>query len=587
MAIEQASAAHYAINVIPALAKSTVGALFAAINHNTQLLTPHHAMASGKKKSMRQGFLSHNLGRLPFVSFWVSLRDHHWAAAFSALGTMLGALLTIVVTGLYSITSVDFATASVPVQRTDSFGVAWNGSTAFQDGGAAQALSLITWQNLTYPQWTYDDLVFPSLALGAGALAGGLEAAQRVTVTVPARRAILECDINEPEKVKVGMISKTSHEFTIFTDIKSRCPDSTGKIVPTRISSIFSNITGFGGELGQLWETGDTIQYISPGINKPLPINKPGCHSLIFYYGSFPSEQELKLKRAPYNLTSSEAPVTTMTCIQLIQEVDVSLSLQVLAGGSLTMDTSRTPVPDERTARYVNDGSPAASNVQEYQPVTSNPDTVQHLQALRGLDGFYQAAVVAGGLDPASLVGSENASRLNQTTNKLYGRYMAQVMHRIMRSSEPTTTSTTNGSQAPSSQQQQNTLSATVTQSQTRLLQNKNQKLILQALLGAMMLCVGGSWRFMPHKKLLPHPPASIAGTAVMLARSGLWGRGGGGGGFDGEEESPLLQEGGEWLDDDDIIKPLERWMSHEVECVFGARHDGSVGVNVVHRRRT
>ncbi|KAK8010068.1 hypothetical protein PG990_009033 [Apiospora arundinis] len=596
VAISGAGWERFFISVVPALVKSLVGALFASINHNTQLLTPHHAMASGKQKSMRQGFFSHNLGRLPIWSIWVSLYDHHWAAAFSALGTMLAALLTIVVAGLYSITSVDFATTSVPVQRTDSFGVAWNGSTTFQDGGAAQALSLITWQNLTYPQWTYDDLVFPSLTLGAGALVGGLEAAQRVTVTVPARRAVLDCDINKPEKVKVGMTSKTSYEFTIFTDIKSRCPDSTGKIVPTRISSIFSNVTGFGGELGQLWETGDTIQYISPGINKPPPVNKSGCHSLIFYYGSFPSEQELKQKRAPYNLTSSEAQVTTMACTQLIQEIDVSLSLQVLAGGSLTMDPSRIPVPDERTARYVNDGSPAASNVQEYQvmyplrnyfkPVTSDPDTVQHLQALRGLDGFYQAAVVAGGLDPASLVGSENASRLNQITNKLYGRYMAQVMHRIMRSSEPTTTSTTNGSQTPSSQQQQNTLSATVTQSQTRLLQNKNQKLILQALLGAMMLCVGGSWWFMPHKKLLPHPPASIAGTAVMLARSGLWGRGGGGGGFDGEEESPLLQDGAEWLDDDDIIKPLERWMSHEVECVFGARHDGSVGVNVVHRRR-
>ncbi|KAK6827409.1 hypothetical protein PG987_010750 [Apiospora arundinis] len=107
----------FLISVVPALVKSLVGALFASINHNTQLLTPHHAMASGKQKSMRQGFFSHNLGRLPIC-----------------------------------ITSVDFAMTSVPVQRTDSFGVAWNGSTAFQDGGAAQALSLITWQNLTYPQ---------------------------------------------------------------------------------------------------------------------------------------------------------------------------------------------------------------------------------------------------------------------------------------------------------------------------------------------------------------------------------------------------------------------------------------------------
>ncbi|KAK7955821.1 uncharacterized protein PG986_005043 [Apiospora aurea] len=548
--IPKAISAHYAATIIPAVIMWALGALFSSMHFNTLLLSPYHAMKSIDGATARRSTLSHNLGRLPLVSLFASLRDRHHAACFSALATILGAFLTIVVAGLYSFASVNVE-KSITVRRTDGFNVSWYG---LEDDGAGQALSLIVWQNLSYPRGTYDDLVFPNLALNETDTSAA-EDTGRIAVSVPARRAVLECDVQKPEEVKV--------------EIRNRCPGSTGKPIRTSISSTIANVTGFGGQLGNVWETASIITggplYTS---NHPPPKNSPGCHSLIFYYGSFPSE--IPQSRTSRNLSSSEAQVTTLASSRW--------------GSSLGIDPSRPPVPDEETARFVNAGTPDASNVQQYQvafpltngfrPVTSNDAVLRDLRTLRGLDGFFQAVVLAdGGLDPASLVGGENAPRLVEAMSKMYGRYMAQAMHRVMRSSD---------AMPPPSQR---TLPAVAAQAQTRLRQNAGPKVALQVLLGLMSVCAVAGWLAMRDTKFLPHEPGSIAGVAALVAGSGLWGDAG----IErGRRAGPLVPDGAEWMDDEDLVK-AGRWDDEEdgVLFGFGPRADGSVGVHVLHRRYT
>lgn len=570
VAIPPTTKAHYWITIVPALAMWAIGALYSSINFNTLFLSPYQAMSEGGAGG-RRGILSHNLGRLPLVSLLVSLRDNHTAACFSAMGTILGSFLTIVVAGLYSVANLETKT-TMTVQRTDTFGVTWSGPP-LDDSGAGQALSLIVWQNLSDPQWTYDDLVFPNLALSEADV-DAVTPAGGMTVMVPARRAVLDCDITGPEKVTVGTYGST---YTIYTEVRSRCPGSTGNPIATRLGSTSSNLTDFGGQLGNLWETANITGGGPIITNHAPPTNEPGCHSLIFFYGSFPSE--IPKGRGAHNLSSSDAQVTTLACTQLIQEMDVTLSLLLSTdGGSLVIDPSRAPVPDEGTARFVNAGTPEASNVQEYlvayplsnffTPVTNDDAVLRSLGALQGLDWFYQAVVLANkGLDPGDLVGSKNAPRLVEVTSKMYGRYMAQVMDRIMRSSD---------TKPPRSQR---ALPAVATESQARLRQNRGPKIALQVLLGLMSACTVAGWLAMRETKLLPHEPGSIAGVAALVAGSGLWG--------DVGNESagalPLVPEGAEWMDDKELI---EKGQWDGVLFGFGSRADGSVGVNVAHRRR-
>ncbi|KAK8080984.1 hypothetical protein PG997_008802 [Apiospora hydei] len=129
------------------------------------------------------------------------------------------------------------------------------------------------------------------------------------------------------------------------------------------------------------------------------------------------------------------------------------------------------------------------------------------------------------------------------------------------------------------------TLPAAAAQSQTRLRQNAGPKVALQVLLGLMSACAVAGWLAMRDTKFLPHEPGSIAGVATLVAGSGLWGDAG----IErGRRAGPLVPEGAEWLDDEELVK-VGRWDDEDdgVLFGFGPRADGSVGVNVLHRRYT
>ncbi|KAK7926717.1 hypothetical protein PG985_003715 [Apiospora marii] len=556
LTISKVDSVSYSITIIPVVAMWAVGALYASMNFNTLLLSPYQAMSRYGAEA-RPGILSHNLGRLPLVSLFASLRDRHTAACFSALGTILGSFLTIAVAGLYSTASIDVETI-MTVHRTDSFGLTWNGNP-FQDGGASQVLSLNIWQNLSYPPWTYEDLAFPRLVLDES-YKKVVEAPGRMDVSVPARRAVLECDVAEPERITV---QAEYSEYSVDAEFQSRCLGSPNKFqtVPLRLRN--SNLTGFGGQVLPLAEKVGRYIAVNPSTayHAYPEVNDEGCHSLVLYYGSFPAD--------PRHST---------------RQVDVRLSLLLPDGerSQLTIDPHRAPVPDEATARFVNDGPPGSSNnVQEYivgyilspGSITSDPDVQRRLDALPNLDGLYRAIIVKGGIDPGDLVGPENAGRLVQATSKMYGRYMAQAMNLIMRSTD---------NLPPVSQR---TFSANVTQPQTRLHQNARPKLVLQILLGLMSACAVAGWLAMRDTRLLPHEPGSIAGMAALLAGSGLWDDGDG---TDGCRDVPLVPEGAEWMNDEELIK-AGRWDANEEGIVFGfgPRADGSVGVNVIRRCQT
>ncbi|KAK8052419.1 hypothetical protein PG993_003804 [Apiospora rasikravindrae] len=564
-ATPEAVSAHYAATITPVVAMWSISALYASIHFNTILLSPYQAM-SRYGATWHAGVLSHNHGRLPLASLAVSLRDMNTSACFSALGTMLGSFLTILVAGLYSISSVDIE-ISLAVQRTDSFNLARDVQPeyALSDSGAAQVASLVIWQNLSYPQWTYDDLVFPNLAL-TEAHTKEIEVSERIKVSVPARRAFLECDAKAPDYVNVS-VGGNGFKYNISREVRGNCSGSIDNLYWGRANASFSGAGIFGG-LGTVW----------------VPSYFPDCASLAFYYGSLPKAHPDALPG--YNISLSDtAQITTLICTQYIQELDVTLSLLPPGGKEpLGIDLDRAPIPHEETTRIVNTGTADTYNVSTYKvwlpletninPMTNDKDALNRLQAFPKLHEFYQTVLQAnGGLDPRALTGRENSSRLIKETSKMYGRYMAQAMDRNMRSTK----------NLPSLSER--TLWATLTQPETRLFQNSGPKVALQILLGLMSACAIAGWLTMRNTKFLPHELGSIAGVATLVAGSGLWGDAG----IErGRRAGPLVPDGAEWMNDEELVKAC-RWDDENdgVLFGFGPRVDGTVGVNVLHRRYT
>lgn len=276
-------AAHYGSTLIPALVMWSVGALYSSLHFNTTLLSPYHKLQKGDA-TVNQAIFTHNLGSLSLITLVSSIKHRHFAAAFTALATILGSFLTIIVSGLYS-TPQHIVRSAIVVHQVDNFDVAWNG-TAFEDDGAGEALSLIVWQNMSYPDWTYNDLAIPTITLDG--IDPDLTSKMTVlTTTVPARRAVLDCDYTSPQNVTVSINSFGS---SIYSYVQSSCPGSNEEMIPIRISTNqLMNITNFGGQLNLLSETKTGANVVGIYPNHPPQLNEAGCHSLVFFFWCFPT----------------------------------------------------------------------------------------------------------------------------------------------------------------------------------------------------------------------------------------------------------------------------------------------------------
>ncbi|KAH8668581.1 hypothetical protein BX600DRAFT_259514 [Xylariales sp. PMI_506] len=490
--------AHYGMTIIPAMVFWIVVSLYSTINFNTVLFSPYHALSNGGAISERSLFI-HNVGRLPLVQFLSSIKQRHIAAIFTSMAAIIGPFLIIIVSGLYSVVSVS-SVLTVEANLVDSFNTSWYGS-ALDDGGAGQILNGIIWENLSYPDWTYEDLSIPQISLNT--TTSQLKAsATSLSTTLPARRAILNCTYTDPDEVMVGT---TESSFDIYSDVVSSCTIGSGLTLPVNISTYMkSNVTGIGGRLGQLsMHNGSAVAVEAYPANE-TSTNDPQCQSLIFFYGAFLSGTEEVDGSA--NLKSDGAQVTTFACQQLIEEVNVTVDLLL---PEMTLNPDRPPVIDNTSIRLVDDGK--ASQYLVTYPLDaylgSNKSAVARTESASGLDKFYQAVIQNSGLDLSELVGSENIPRLISETNKVYGQYMSQVMSRKMRTE-------LSGKE---------TVPASLTQLEMRVVQNKAPKTALQVLLGFMTLCSIAAWASMRTKCLLPHNPCSIAGVAALLAGGELW----------------------------------------------------------------
>lgn len=545
---------HYATTLVPALVMWGIAALHTSIHFNITLLSPYHALSKCGVNA-RRSILSSNLGKLPPLALFASISQRHIAAAFAAVATIAGSFTTIVVSGIYSLepNSVD---STLLARRPDKFDVSWNG-TFLDDGGAAVLLNFINWQNLSYPDWTYNDLAIPKISVD-GNMSQIRKNATTLSAILPARRAVLDCESNGPANVTVGLGQNSAD---IYTTVNRSCPGSTGDAFSIRINSL-RKMNGFGGEMSQFVENSKSASAWSHGVNvPPNPNNEAGCASLIFFFGSFPSVVPPDRERS-VNLTSEEAQVTTLVCKQLVQELDTKVSFLL---PDLKIDALQPPIPDESTARYVNDGSSTGSNVQEFmtsfplsnflEVLSDDPSVIAASLSLSGMHPFYKSIVLAAGIEPSDLVGQENINRLISATNTMYSRYMAQVMSRTMRLEEPV------------SDQE-----VTISYNEMRLVQNRGPKIGLQALLGVMAAFSATSLVFMRSSKLLPHDPASIAGVAALLYGSDLWRSDG---------TNTIIPDGSQWLGPREISqKKLWRHKSFSM----GRRPDGTFGINVMRR---
>jgi hypothetical protein len=546
------------VRYMPALILVLTAALFKSLNFTATVLAPFDVLRSDYGGTA-QVMLDDPLGDIPPNALIKSFINRYRNIPFARLGGIVGSILTIIVSGLYSINNID-TSARAELHRLDTFDLRWLNSMT-EDNGAAGTTSLINNLGLAYPPYTFDEIVTPALSYDPPAQR---EASNRtwnsLWAQVPILRASLDCRSTAPGDIVVtaypGFESldnagETTNASTTVISVSAtlQLPPKCLLDEPHRNSTSLVYGVGFEGPTDsrgmyfaqldnpRLMDTAVSLQDIELTQNLPT-----GCPSLVSIFGYFEG-----------NATAQEN-VTLMLCYQRIQDLTANVTFLPQSPTFGTIAPNSPPDIFETTVEFVNAtntsepqsfGYLIPQNIEEQFSWSSSlahhsfdPFATRGTGYAESYDQFFDMIVHGpDAIPPDQLTGIDNQQRLFKAMNHLYRQYMAQAINLNMRrpcNGTVPTTASDGGCDVPLVDPLH------VTFSQPRLVQNATSKLILQICLGTMAICGAMTYWLMETREILPQNPCSIAGKMCLLQGSEMCSR-------------KFMPDGAEYMSDRDL----------------------------------
>ncbi|KAF2010228.1 hypothetical protein BU24DRAFT_473406 [Aaosphaeria arxii CBS 175.79] len=490
----------YAWTYIPAIFMVTIRLLFDTAAFTIKLFQPYSNLRRGGYSTSKTVQLD-QLGKTSIQTLWESFRMRQMSVAAISAALLVGPFLTVIVSGLYSISPTE-TLKSVTVKQTS----AWN--TSFVKNGYLRQLDnrqsnfaqvrpgLILTANLSYPKWTYDTYALPTVELQEdndtlkGAIpwsTGGV-----LSVVLPAVRSSLKCESVPEELVKIGFLLHSNFVSLSTTDaIPANCPKLDRWIC--------SDNTGSDGELRL--KPGDYFdcysQYIFPA-NSSIHAIDSRCPTTGYALGRLASYYR-------------EENVSVLHCHPVFEQMDVVVNLTT---PSFDLDPMQPPRPIESTVRMLWDAYPmvgGGSSTFLNNERGANTDTLSPWMkaAIYGLDG----------VPIEEIMGAENANKLAQRLNRVIEIMAAQQLNLWARAIPPFDDAR-NTEVVPS-----NVLSYNATLSfsdGSKLTQHTVSTRLLQGFLSFMTVCAIIAFSKQSTRGVLPYNPCSIATTASFIAGSKL-----------------------------------------------------------------
>ncbi|EXJ94509.1 hypothetical protein A1O1_02905 [Capronia coronata CBS 617.96] len=522
---------------IPGIVMLIVATMVNTLDFNVALFGPWTNLANSNTIS-RKSVLNHVLGRSPPFAFLQALRTRYLGALLSITAATLASVLTVLVSGLYYVQQFTINGPGVSLTQLDTFDLKWPNSLT-TDNGAAAMVDLMMHHNFNYPEFTYDGLVFPKLSPDNSALpTNSLTTINGSrTQVLPAVRGNLKCEVLPHTSFNVTT-EKAGSDSAYATDqafvaANATLPDSCLLGGYQRNASFviyehnFELLEGgqatYAGSQLDLLFVENAALYGNYGETRGEYISDNpaiGCPSLAFTFGQFQLD------------STDKGQVTSMICYQEIQGLDANVTFKP---NSTTIDPNHPPIVHDGSI-FVHDNPASTDGAHSFDfriqnnlaqevtlfngdaTVASNPSSAQTLD-------IYFQAVLNGAYkhDPASLTGQNHSDVLVDAINRFYRIYMAQVISINMRTSLENDNSNISSSYLLQRRQDSsttNTIATTITT--PRLVQDKNSKIALQILLGAITVLAALAWLTTKMRHVLPCNPCSLAGTMSLLAGSDL-----------------------------------------------------------------
>ncbi|KAF2148133.1 hypothetical protein K461DRAFT_316519 [Myriangium duriaei CBS 260.36] len=476
-----------------------------------------------------------------------ALHNHSWARSLIRISTFLGSLLLVFVSELYAVEPSP-GVSPISVQHMDQFDLSWPDSIR-DDRGSATILTDLVLLNSTLPSLTTEELAIPSLKFSPKDVRRIQESSvNQIAVTIPATRPTLICEsVAIKGQMQANFRDAESPPSTIlvnftrfYSEIHSKRYGSYNQHLSWSISvDVATNGQhGFLGTMLDIHAPSGSDMLNAGERARPLQAdNGPGMPSLAFIYAQYdwPSSHWGNI-----SVTTSEQIIM---CSQMMTTVQANVTLSIpdlRILSAVTNESSVTYLSSDGTPSstildiaileslpyrlqphfatqisvwddpYPNTSGPSTSpwRMQDYPDVTTGPMDNFFKLLLRPPDGGAR-------LQPDYFISGNTVEETQQgehrfanDTQKLYRRYMAQVLNSKMRVPRP------------ASQSETYYTGQWMNPDRAVIRQNKASKIILQVFLGLMVGCNVGTYLLVKTKNLLPHNPCSIAGMASLFAGS-------------------------------------------------------------------
>lgn len=523
---------------------------FNILDFELEFADPYHELARGYANAS-SSLLWDPLRNVTVQTCFHALRHARFALVASSISVILAPFLTIIVSGL-------FVALEVPdLQNTTATTQTWFNLSSSDDSSITeQATSftlpaLILQGNMSYPQWTYDELAFPSVDLSSKSLEIGNVTAGSLIAEIPAVRASMNC-------TRIPESSFYNFSYPGYDDISSisvniSTPDGCGNTAPEGQNSIyyqtslnappsgsgfFGSLTTFTGVV-TLMTSNDTIL----------------CPQWIAMYGQLENAQ-VKTYKAFYCDTGLESVQTNATItmdrqtITSIQSIDEASAKEFTPYWSASSATVAAPY---------------------FIPVNlTHPDEAFDVfvtAMVYGKDGIPRDELLPSPTDSNSDTAAANDPFIKQTIHT-YRQWTAQWANIYMRNPISTlqaNTSNIAGDSLPTSLPAQFS-----NPTRQRLFLNEPSTRILEGVIACLLICGITIFVLVDMSHVLPKKVGTIGAVASLLAGSELI-----------SEARGLVPRGMEWMSDGEIER-RGLWSGEKFRMGWWDRDgDGSGGGNI------
>ena len=184
---------------VPAIVMLSAHTLVAMAAFSSLQIFPYFLL--GKRSNNNWDDVSRDyLSKFSIQSLAKAISEHHWPVTCMSLAALLGPLLTVVVSGLYTPHEIQ-SHLKVDLLTTDVFNASYKHidlKTPKAFAPASTNIGLLLTQNFTSPLWTYEEFALPQFDIDYPEnfeIDADEKAKSNITVVIPGIRANLDCKI--------------------------------------------------------------------------------------------------------------------------------------------------------------------------------------------------------------------------------------------------------------------------------------------------------------------------------------------------------------------------------------------------------